>query len=47
MQIWTATTVHSYKKKQHKKIKAYMKTIQKEPTFKRCLLILNLKPFQS
>ena len=29
----------SYKKKKHKKIKAYRKSVQKKPTVKRCLLI--------
>ena len=37
----------SYKKKKHKKIKAYRKSVQKEPTVKRCLLILDLKSFRS
>ena len=37
----------SYQKKKHKKIKAYRKSVQEEPTVKRCLLILNLKPFRS
>ena len=38
----------SYKKKKNrKKIKAYRKSLQKEPTIKRCLLILDLKPFRS
>ena len=36
----------SYKKKKHKKIKAYRKSVQKEPTVKRCLLILDLKDDQ-
>ena len=36
----------SYKKKKHKKIKAYRKSLYKEPTFNRCLLILDLKPFR-
>ena len=36
----------SYKKKKHKKIKAYGKSVQKEPTVKRCLLILHLKPLR-
>ena len=35
----------SYKKKE--KIKAYRKSVQKKPTVKRCLLILELKPFRS
>ena len=30
----------SYKKEKPKKIKAYRKSVQKEPTIKRCLLIL-------
>ena len=34
----------SYKKKKHKKIKAYKKYVQKEPRVKRCLLITGLKP---
>ena len=37
----------SYKKKKHKKIKAYRKSAQKEPTVKRSLLILDLKPLIS
>ena len=37
----------SYKKKKHKKIKAYKKPVQKEPTVKRCLLILDLEPLRS
>ena len=37
----------SYKKKKHKKIKAYRKSVWKEPKVKRCLLILDLKPFRS
>ena len=37
----------SYKKKKHKKIKAYWESVQKEPTVKRCLLFLDLKPFRS
>ena len=35
----------SCKKKKHKKIKAYRKSVYKEPTVKRCLLILEVKPF--
>ena len=37
----------SYKKKKHKKIKAYTKSLQKEPTVNMCLLILDLKSFGS
>ena len=37
----------SYKKKKHKKVKAYRKSAYKEPTVKRCLLILNLEPLRS
>ena len=37
----------SYKKKKHKKVKTYRKSIQKEPTVNRCLLILDLKPLRS
>ena len=36
----------SYKKKKKKQIKAYRKSLQKEPTV-RCLLILDLKPLRS
>ena len=37
----------SYKKKKHKKIKLYRKSVSKEPTVTRCLLILDLKPLRS
>ena len=37
----------SYKEKKHKKIKAYRKSLYKEPTVNRCLLKLDLKPFRS
>ena len=37
----------SYKKRKHKKVKAYRKSIQKEPAVKRYLLILDLKPLRS
>ena len=37
----------SYKKKKHKKIKVYRKSVQKEPRVKKCLLILGLKPLRS
>ena len=33
------------KKKKHKKIKAYRKSVKKEFTFKRRLLILEMKPY--
>ena len=33
-------------KKKHKKMKAYRKSVQKEPTFKKCLLILDFKPLR-
>ena len=36
-----------YKKKKHKKITPYRKSVMKEPTVKRCLLILHLKPLRS
>ena len=39
--------VSSYKKKKHKNIKACRKSIWKEPTVKRCLVILDLKPLRS
>ena len=37
----------NFKKKKHKKITAYRKSVQTEPTVKRCLLILDLKPLRS
>ena len=37
----------SYKKKSTKKTTGYRKSVEKEPTVKRCLLILNLKPLRS
>ena len=37
----------SYKKKKEKMIKAYKKSVYKYPRVKRCLLILDLKPFRS
>ena len=40
-------TLRSCKKKRHKKIKGYRKSNQKEPKVKRCLLILDSKPFRS
>ena len=39
--------VWSYKKNKQKKITGYRKSVQKEPTVKRCLLILDLKPLKS
>ena len=33
----------SDKKKKHKKTKAFRKSVKKEPTVKRCLLVLDLK----
>ena len=53
--VWSrASTIHSwnstewsYKKKKHKKITAYSKYVLKEPTVKRCLLILDIKPLRS
>ena len=36
----------SYKKKKQKMIKAYRKSLCKEPTVNRYLLILDLKPFR-
>ena len=37
----------SYKKKKHKKIKSYRKSVYKDPTVKTCLLLLDLKPLRS
>ena len=37
----------SYKKKKHKKITGYRKSVQKESTVNGCLLILDLKPLRS
>ena len=39
--------IWSYKKKKHKKIKVYKKSVKKERTVRRCLLILELKPLRS
>ena len=36
----------SYKEKKHKKMKAYRKSLEKEPTVNRCMLILDIKPFR-
>ena len=47
MQGCTATTTHGVTRKRNKKIKAYTKSVYKKPTVKRCLLILDLKPFRS
>ena len=33
--------------KKHKKVKAYRKSVQKEPTVEKYLLILDLKPLRS
>ena len=38
--------VQKKKKKKKQKIKAYRKSIQRNPTVKRCLLIVGLKPFR-
>ena len=47
MQGRTTTTRHGVaRKKKYKKIKAYRKSLQKEPTVNRCLLLLDLKPFR-
>ena len=47
LQGWTATTRHGVtRKKNHKKITAYKKSVYKEPAVKRCLLILDLKPLK-
>ena len=37
----------SYKKTNYRKLKVYRKSVQKEPTVKRCLLILDLKQLRS
>ena len=37
----------SCRKKKHKKVKAYRKSVQKEPTVEKSLLILDLKPLRS
>ena len=48
MQDWTATTIMELQEKKHKKIKAYRKSVyKKQPKVKRCMLILDLKPFRS
>ena len=38
--------LNSYKKKKHKKIKAYRQSLQKDPPVNKCLLIPDLKPFR-
>ena len=50
MQGWTATKRHEVTRKNEKaqkKFKAYEKSLKKEPTVNKCLLILDLKPFIS
>ena len=37
----------SYEKKKHTKIKAYIKSVQKEPTVERCLLVRDLNSLRS
>ena len=37
----------SYKKRSTERIPGYRKSVYKEPTVKRCLLILDLKPLRS
>ena len=39
--------IWSYKKKEHKMIKGYWKSLYKEPTVNSCLLILDLKALRS
>ena len=41
-----AQQARSYRKNKRKKIKAYKKSLYKEPTVNKCLLILDLKPFR-
>ena len=40
-------TRHRVKRKKHKKIEAYRKSLYKEPLVNSCLLILGLKPIRS
>ena len=47
IEIKTTWNSWSYKEKKYKKITAYRKCVQKEPTVKRCLLILDVKPVRS
>ena len=48
MQGWTATTRRGVTRKEsHKKITGYRKSVYKEHTVKRCLLIPDLKPLRS
>ena len=49
MQGWTATIRHGVtrKKRAQKKITGYRKSVYKEPTVKKCLLILDLMPLRS
>ena len=37
----------SYKKKKHKKVNTYRKSLERKPAVNKCLLILHLKPFRS
>ena len=47
MEDWTGNRkTWSYNKKKYKKVKAYMKSVEKKAADKRCLLILYLKPFR-
>ena len=45
MQDWTAATRHGVRRK--KKVKAYRKTVKKENTITKYLLILDLNPLRS
>ena len=48
MQGRTATTMYGVtRKKSTKKTTGYRKSVQKEPTVKICLLIMDLKPLRS
>ena len=46
-QCRTVTTRHGATRKRRKRLKAYKKAIEKEPTVKRCMLTLDLEPFTS
>ena len=39
--------VQRYRKEKYKKVKAYRKSAEKEPTVKRYLVVLDLKPLRS
>ena len=45
--LWATMRHGITRQKKHIKVKEYRKSLQKEPAFKRCLLILDLKRLRS